>query len=159
MSIAQRILKEVTQKLDTITVDEKDEENLHHINDAKTIKLFKLYQKLGNLMYNHNHEVKWEPKDYKDYEEYIDAIMDFNCEDDANCEQYKDVFIKKSTIVHRVTKEPVTPHVYNAPRMNFNAPNMSNKMIGLGGRKASKKSRKTKSKKSKKSKKTKSRRH
>ena len=157
MSIPQRILKEVTQKLDTITVDEKDEENLHHINDAKTIELLKLYQKLGNLMYNH--EGKWEPKDYKYYEEYINEIMDFNCEDDANCEQYKDFFIKRSTIVHRLTKEPVTPHVYNAPRMNFNAPNMSNKMIGLGGRKASKKSRKTKSKKSKKSNKKKSRRH
>ena len=158
MSIAQRILKEVTRKLDTITVDEKDEENLHQINDAKTIELLTLYQKLGNLMYNH--EGKWEPEDYKDYKKYIDAIMDFNCEDDDNCKQYKEFFIKKSGIVHRETKEPVTPHVYNAQRMNFDAPNMSNRMIGLGGRKASKKSRKTKSKKSKKYRKCrKSRRH
>jgi hypothetical protein len=150
------LLKKVTQKLDKITVDEKDEENLHHINDVKTIELLKLYQKLGNLMYNH--EGEWEPADYENRIKYIDGIIDFDCGDDVNCEQYKDVFIKKSTIVYRPTKETVTPQVYNARRMNFNAPNVS--MIGLGGRKGSKKSsRKTKSRKTKSRKYRKSRRH
>ena len=149
----QTILNAVTKKLNNITYDENDEENLHHDNDAKTIELLKLYHKLGDLM-NTN------PTDYETRNEYINAIMDFNCEDDANCKQYKNTLINKSTFVFRPTKETVTPQVYNARRMNFDAPNVSNMMIGLGGRKASKKSsRKTKSRKTKSRKYRKSRRH
>lgn len=158
-SVAEKILKEVTEKLERITDDESDEENLHRVNDAKTIELFKLYHNLGNLMYHK--EGQWNREDYKNHRKYIDAIIDFDCGGDANCEQYKQIFIEKSTIVNRPPKETVTPNVYNVQRMNFDAPKVSNIMIGLGGQKASKKSsRKAKSKKSRKSKKSKkSRRH
>lgn len=149
------IWKQVNVKLHNITNDDNDKENLHKDNDAKTIKLLEHYRDLGTIM----SKTKWDPKDYADRIKHIDAIMDFDCNKDEYCETMQQFFIQRSGIVHRKPIETVTPHVYNAQRMNFDAPK-SNMMIGLGGRKASKKSsRKTKSRKYRKSKKTKSRRH
>lgn len=147
----ERILIQVDDKLEKITDDEGDEENLHRVNDEKTIKLFEFYQKLGNLMYRK--VGAWDNEDHKNYHKYINAIMDFDCGDDANCKQYKEFFKDKSGIVHRPPKEVAGSNVIVGPS-SF-TPKQQMEWHGHGGRRQTKQYKKH----SKQSKKSKSRRH
>jgi hypothetical protein len=147
------IWEEVKKRLNNITDDETDEENLHRVKDAKTIELLEHYRELGNIM---SKEGTWETKDYSDRVKHIDAIMDFDCGGDANCEQYKRFFIDKSTIVHRPPQQSNGSNVIVAQNvMTPMKPMQWHGNPGHGGRRRPKHSKKH----SKKSRKSKSRRH
>ena len=152
------IWEEVKKRLDNITDDVTDEENLHRVKDAKTIELLEHYRELGNIM---SKEGTWETKDYSDRAKHINAIMDFDCEGDIHCNNMKKFFIYESTIVHRPPQQSNGSNVIVA--QNVMTPMKPMQWHGHGGRrrpKHSKKHSKKSKKHSKKSRKSKkSRRH
>ena len=86
MNIDQRLLENITKRLANITDDENDldEDKLQRISDAKTIELFRHYQKLAKLMF---HQGEWKRTDYSDRVKYIDDIIDFDCGNDDFCKK------------------------------------------------------------------------
>jgi hypothetical protein len=121
-TIDEKLLENITVRLANVTDDENDsdKEKLQRISDAKTIELFRYYQKLANLMLFH--EGGWNSTDYSDHAKYVNAIMDFDCGNDDFCKENKINLMSKSTLLHIKPQTTSAKSVFNFTNMDFDPP-------------------------------------